>query len=143
MKTLLLAALFVSSTLFAQGTSSRSEDINLIKQAVAAEYKEANFSSLEKWIVYGLEEENSTAHAVHKPAMVFLLNGNTVVTHYYMAYDKDLNVYAYSFCNCCHLEKEDNGLIAHCEETCTKPPFTTRSQLEPFKPLMKDLIVYK
>lgn len=126
---------------FAQDT--REGDLALIKTLVREEYKGGNFDALEKWIVYGLKEENTSTHATHKPAMVYLLNGDEVLGHYYMTYDDVLKQYAYCSYNCCHLDHEGGELIAHCDDECTTRPFTRRSELEAYKAEMNDLVIYK
>jgi hypothetical protein len=72
---------------------------------VKADFKGGDFNKVEKWIIYGLEEENTpVSNSNFPPMMVYLVSGKAVLSHYYITYDNDLSTYGFSFCNCCHLE---------------------------------------
>lgn len=136
---LVFAAILVSLNSFA---SDKEKNIQSALEVVKADFKGGDFNSVEKWIIYGLEEENTpiTDHNF-PPMMVYLVSGKAVLSHYYVTYDKDLRTYGFSFCNCCHLELEDEKLITHCEEHCTQPPIMQRLQLEHFREAMGNKLI--
>ncbi|MCI5071932.1 hypothetical protein MRY82_03170 [bacterium] len=135
----LLIVLSIQSIGFAQ--SSRLENIEAIKQTVfdmySSEFDATNYDQLQKWIVYGLGERSTPMHSEHRPAMVYIVNGSTIVKHYYVLYIDGLG-YSSQYCDCCHIEMQTSGggLIAHCQAVCTTPPYTEVGQLTKLLPFI-------
>lgn len=136
--------LLVGLISFSSFATDKEANIQSALAVVKADYKGGDFNSIEKWIVYGLEEENTPiTDPNYPPMMIYLVSGKAVLAHYYITYDKDMKVYGFSFCNCCHLEMEDEKLITHCEEHCTQPPIMQRIQLEHFREAMGTKLIIR
>lgn len=135
----LLIVLSIQNFGFAQ--SPNSENIEAIKRAVydkySSEFGATNYDNLQKWMIYGLGERSTPMNNEHLPAMVYIVNGSTIVKHYYIFYVDGFS-YSSKYCDCCHIEMQASGegLIAHCEDLCTTPPFTEISQLTALLPFI-------